>query len=86
MRADKWKTLFREKGWIQDGKVCIPPKFRVSIYFRDRLKEDWVVELTDVVEVGDEFLVSESTYHDGSRSRHYRLWEDIVDVGAMTTR
>ncbi|MCI0691512.1 hypothetical protein L0337_05830 [candidate division KSB1 bacterium] len=71
-RADKWKSLFKEKGWLEGPRINLPANVEVYINFlraEDR-KLAWITKVTD------DFLVFEPS----DRATQYFLWEDIVGI------
>jgi hypothetical protein len=71
-RTDKWKSLLKEKGWLEGNRINLPANVEVYIDFlrcEDR-KLAWITEVTD------DFVVFEPS----DRATQYFLWEDIVGV------
>jgi hypothetical protein len=75
MRPDDWKTIFREKGWLQGNKVVPPAGSRtLFINFLDdrQFGHDQITAITD-------------RYIETRRAgdSYWYLWKDLVSVRIM---
>ena len=74
MRTSIWKSLFKQKGWLEGDRIIKPKDVNVYISFLcggpDSRELSWVVHNT-----GD-FLV----FQPSDKATQYYLWEDICCV------
>ena len=75
MRGNVWKSLFKQKGWLEGVTIKVPRNVKVYFNFlggehHTRRDLAWIVETTD------DFLV----FRPSSEATQYYLWEDIVSI------
>ena len=80
MRADDWKKLFKEKGWLQGNRLIQPKGCNLTIYFSEgQVSLSYYGEDEVAVEVTETFL-KVSTPNSGMLIEDFYLWEDIERV------
>jgi len=78
MRANCWKRLFEEKGWLQKGKIIVPDvKTKPLIYFRYKPTSFAnSIKLDSIIKIDEDFIVSKN---ENNVIGNY-LWEDIFMI------
>jgi hypothetical protein len=82
MKAANWKQLFKEKGWLRDGKIVAPDGCALYVQLAANKASLSIQSLPDPrqeVHFDDTFIIEcnkdpRGDWHD----EIYYLWEDIV--------
>lgn len=75
-RAAAWQQLLKDKGWLENGKISIPPEVMIYLYFPPATTDINTIEaisLQRVTEVTEQFIIHRVSAYE----EEYYLWEDI---------
>lgn len=84
-RARMWQSLFEQKGWLNQGKIVLPPNILVYIYFPPATTDINTIEaisLQRVTEVTELFII----HRVSAIEEEYYLWEDIQCLRMKTKK
>lgn len=84
-RAKIWRDLLKEKGWLKDGQIELPPDVMIYLYFPPATTDINTIEsinLQRITRISEHFIIHSVS----ANEEEYYLWEDIQCLRIRTKR